>query len=163
MIHDECAASIGKAGLSGQTATVMYDDLADLMGSVDPAYRESEKCAWMMNDATLTYIRKLKDAQGLPLNIVVPGIRALGEPDRIFGFPVVTNPDMPTMISNAKSILFGDFSCYIVRDVPEMAIARFDDSAYITRGQYGYLGMTRCGGAYIDVGNAIRAYQNSAS
>src|SRR5207248_8530414 len=33
------AAASGKVGLTGQTLTVIYDDLVDLIHSVDPAYR----------------------------------------------------------------------------------------------------------------------------
>ena len=157
------AVTVGKTGATGQTASLTYDDLEDLVTSVDPAYRESEKCAWMMADSTLNFIRKLKDTAGRPLNLVVPGIRALGQPDTIHGYPVITNPDMAAMAANARSILFGDFSVYIVRDVPATAIYRFTDSVYSTRGQIGFLGMARVGGAYTDTGTAIRCYQNSAT
>ena len=34
------AAGAGKVGVTGQTVTVVYDDLIDLQHSVDPAYRE---------------------------------------------------------------------------------------------------------------------------
>jgi HK97 family phage major capsid protein len=157
------AAGVGKTGANGQTTTVTDDDLEDLMGSVDPAYRESAQCGWMMNDATLRKIAKLKDSAGQPLNLVKYGSRAAGTSTTLKGFPVETNPDMPVMAANAKSILFGDFSRYVVRDVASMAILRMEDSAFVNKGQVGFLGIARAGGAYVDLGNAIMAYKNSAS
>ena len=85
------------------------------------------------------------------------------DPDTINGFPIITNPDMPLMAAGAKSILFGDFSTYVVRDLPALTIYRFNDSAYATKGQIGFLGIARAGGTYTDTGTAIRAYQNSAT
>ena len=35
------AAGVGKIGVTGQTATIIYDDLVDLEHSVDPAYRSA--------------------------------------------------------------------------------------------------------------------------
>jgi hypothetical protein len=42
------AATSGKTGIVGQTLTVIYDDLMDLVYSVDVAYRP--RAIWMMND-----------------------------------------------------------------------------------------------------------------
>src|SRR3546814_11896145 len=39
------AATVGKTGTTGQTLTVIYDDLVDLEHSVDPAYREGGNCS----------------------------------------------------------------------------------------------------------------------
>lgn len=154
------AAAVGKTGAAGQVATVIFDDLEDLIGSVDAAHRESGKCGWMMNDATLRFIAKMKDSAGQPLKLVRYGNRALGEPTTLLGFSVETNPDMPVMAANAKSILFGDFSNYVVRDVAEIQVFRMTDSAFVNNGQIGFLGMARAGGAYVDLGTAIRAYRH---
>lgn len=66
------------------------------------------------------------------------------------------------MAANAKSIMFGDFSKYIVRDVSQMLFFRFTDSAYSRKGQVGFLAFMRCGGRFVDVGGAVKYYQNSA-
>ena len=47
-------AASGKVGTTGQTTTVIYDDLVDLEHSVDPAYRRN--AAYMMNDASVKVI-----------------------------------------------------------------------------------------------------------
>lgn len=157
------AAGSGKVGTTGQTTTVIFDDLIDLVHSVDPAYRQSPKIAFMMNDASLKVVRKLKDSQGRP--IFLPGYDGLAGPmaDSLLGYKVVINQDVATMAANAKSILFGDFANYIVRDAMQLSLFRFTDSAYTKLGQVGFLAWARCGGQYVDVGNSLKYYANSAT
>ena len=156
------AALPGKVGATGQTVTVTYDDLVDLEHSVDPYYRPAGK--WMMHDDTLRALRKLKDGQGRP--IFVPGYEQGnpgGAPDRLAGREIIINQHMPAMAANAKSILFGDFSKYLIRDVMDLTLFRMTDSKYTEKGQVGFLAFQRSGANMVDVGGAIKYYQNSAS
>lgn len=157
------AAASGKVGTTGQTTTVIFDDLVDLVHSVDPAYRQLGRCRFMMNDASLKVIRKLKDSNGRP--IFMPGDAGLSGPmgDTLLGYPVAINQDVATMAANAKSILFGDFMFYKIRDAMDIQMFRFDDSAYIKLGQIGFLAWMRSGGNFADVGGAVKYYQNSAA
>lgn len=157
------AAAAGKVGASGQTTTVIVDDLIDLEHSVDPAYRKLGRCSWMMHDSTFKAIKKLKDSTGRP--IFFPGYDGLGvkAPDTILGYPVTINQDIPVMAASAKSIVFGDFKFYIVRDALQMSMFRFTDSAYAKLGQVGFLLWARSGGNLMDVGGALKYYQNAAS
>lgn len=157
------AAGAGKVGASGQTATIIYDDLIDLIHSVDPAYRESGQCAFMMNDASIKIIRKLKDSNGRPLFQPDDSGLVEGFAGVILGYKVIANQDMAVMAASAKSIIFGDFSKYIIRDVMGATMHRFDDSAYAKNGQVGFLAFTRHGGNFCDVGNSLKYYQNAAS
>lgn len=157
------AASLGKTGTTGQTATIIFDDLVDLIHSIDPAYRQLGNCRFMMNDASMKVIRKLKDTSGRP--IFLPGYDGLGKamPDSVLGYPVTMNQDVATMAANAKSVLFGDFSYYVIRDVMSAQLWRFDDSAFIKLGQIGFLMWARSGGNFTDVGGAVKYYANSAT
>lgn len=158
------ASTLGKTGATGQTTTVIVDDLIDLEHSVDFAYREGGNCKWMMNDATFKVIKKLKDSTGRP--IFAPGYDGLGKamPDTILGYPVVINNHMAVMAANARSILFGDFSYYIIRDVVgSVIIQRYDDSAYAKKAQRGFHMWMRSGGNFTDVGGAVKHYANSAT
>jgi len=157
------AAAAGKVGTTGQTLTVIYDDLVDLVHSVDPAYRAFGNCRFMMNDASLKIIRKLKDSSGRP--IFLPGYDGLAGPmpDTLLGYPIQINQDMAVMAANAKSILFGDFSHYKIHDAMDIQMFRFDDSAYIKLGQIGFLAWLRSGGSFTDVGGAVKYYANSAT
>jgi len=157
------AAASGKVGTTGQTVTVIYDDLVDLVHSVDPAYRNLGRCKFMMNDSSLRVIRKLKDTTGRP--ILLPCYDGLGGsfPDTLLGYPIQINQDIAVMAANAKSILFGDFTFYKIRDVMDIQMFRFDDSAYIKLGQIGFLAWMRSGGSFADVGGGVKYYQNSAT
>lgn len=158
------AAAAGKVGTTGQTATVIVDDLIDLEHSVDAAYRELGRCRWMMHDQSFKVVKKLKDSTGRPLYI--PGYDGLGgkAPDTIMGYPVTINNHMATMAANAKSILFGDFSYYIIRDVlGATEYQRYTDSAYAKKGQVGFNLWARSGGNWTDVGGAVKYYANSAT
>lgn len=157
------ASSAGKTGTTGQTATVIYDDLVDLQHSVNRAYRRNAR--FMMADTSLRVVRKIKDDQGRP--IFVPGYEAGnpgGEPDRLLGAPIKINDDVPAMAANAKSILYGDFNYYLIRDCLDIVLLRFTDSAYAKKGQVGFLAWLRSGGNFIDAsGGAVKHYANSAT
>lgn len=156
------AAASGKVGTTGQTTTVIFDDLVDLVHSLDPAYRAGP-VRFMMNDATLKVLRKLKDTAGRP--IFMPGYDGLGGAmgDSLLGYGITINQDMAVPAANAKSILFGDFSRYTIRDVMGMTLFRFEDSAYAKLGQVGFLAWMRTGGQLTDAGQPIKFYAHSAT
>lgn len=160
------AASTGKVGVTGQTVSVIYDDLVDLEHSIDPAYRNQPGVGYMMHDTSVKVIRKIKDAQGRP--IFVPGYEADavvngGAPDRLMGRPIYINQDMPMMAANAESIVFGQLSKYVIRDVMDLTLFRMTDSAFTLNGQIGFVGFLRTGGNLIDAGGAVKTYANSAT
>ncbi len=151
-------ASSGKIGQSGQTLSVTYDDIVDLKHSVNSAYRRN--AIYMMNDLSVAAVRKIKDTTGRP--IWIPGLET-GESDRLNGHTIVINDDMPEMAANAKSIAFGDFAKYLIRDVTSStSVRRFDDSPFALNGQVGFCAWQRCGGNLVD-NDAIKLYVNSAS
>ncbi len=154
------ASSLGATGAAGQTDSVTYDDFVELEHSVDPAYRNSG-CRWMFHDQTLKVIKQLKDADGRPL--WVPGLTS-NAPSQILDYPYTVNQDMPQMAASATSILFGDFSRYLIRDVMVIQMMRFDDSAYAKKGQRGFLAFYRGDGKWIDASDdAMKHYANAAA
>lgn len=157
-------ATAGKVGLTGQTLSILYDDLVDLEHSLDPAYRNAPGVGFMMHDSSLRTIRKIKDTQGRP--IFVPGYETGvpgGAPDRLIGRQITINQDMPVFAASAKSVLFGQFSKYIIRDVMDLTMFRMTDSAFTLLGQVGFVAFMRTGGNLIDVGQAVKTYSNSAT
>lgn len=184
-------AAAGKVGIVGQTLTVIYDDIIDLIASVDVSYC-GPGSGFMMSDATWRVVQKLKDSAGAPLitqfpttaaRVIAPGMQGdLLEPvapvagTLLCGYPVWVNNNMAVPAANAKSILFGDFSKYVIRDVVGndgvnsgnvdtnggAQILRFTDSAYVKLGQVGFLCFARTGGNLLDA-NAVKYYQHSAT
>lgn len=149
---------------TSQVTAVLYTSLIELQHSIDPAYRTSGKCSWMCNDTTVKKLRQMLDGQSRPIfvpgyEVGVPG----GMPDTLLGYPLIVNQDVASMAASAKSILFGDFSYYYIRDAMEISMFRFTDSAYTKLGQVGFLAWMRTGGNLIDVGGAVKRFVNAAS
>lgn len=149
----------GKIGPTGQTTTVETNDLLDLKHSVDPAYRNNAR--FMFHDQTLKALKKLTDPT-TKKPLWLPGFD-VREPDTIDGDPYTINQQMPQMAAEAKSILYGDFSKYLIRDVMQILLFRMTDSKYTEKGQVGFLAWMRSGGDLMDVGGAVKHYQNSAT
>jgi len=136
---------------------ITYDNLIDLEHSLDPAYRQN--CRFMMNDACLAVIRKIKDSQGHPLWVPVP---VPGMAPTINGQPYFIDQAMPSPGANAKSILFGDFAeAYVVRQVLDMNMVRFGER-YMDALQVGFLAFTRLD-ATLQNTNAVAAFEHGAS
>ena len=156
------AATAGKVGATGQTLTVTYDDLVDLVDSIDPAYQIAG-LKFQFAQAVRRVVRKIKDTTGRP--IWTPSYdegMSAKTPDLLMGYPVEINNHMPVPAANAKSISFGDHSKYMVRDAMELTMFRFEDSAYLKKGQVGFLAWARAGGNLTDT-NAVKVYQHSAT
>jgi HK97 family phage major capsid protein len=155
------ASGVGKVGTTGQTLSVIYDDLVDLQHSVDRAYRQNGM--FMMSDAAWKVVRKLKDTTGRPLINQQDQAITDGFIPQLLGRPVIINDDVPVMAANAKSILFGDFSKYIARFVKDLVLFPFRER-YMDNLQLGWVAYQRADGKLRDAGSTpIKYYQNSAT
>ena len=97
--------------LETEEAKLKADELISLVYALKRPYRKN--AAFIANDQTLAAIRKLKDANGVYL--WQPSYQ-MGEPDRIFGYPVYTTPYMPTVEAGKIVLAFGDYSYYNIGD-----------------------------------------------
>lgn len=154
-------AAAGVAGATGSTTTITYAKLVDLVHSVDPAWRVNAR--FMCADSTVGILRQIVDGQSRPL--WEPAVQA-GAPDMLFGYPLVVNNSVAAMSASAKSILFGDFSRYAIRDVRGVTIARLTER-YADSLQVGFYAYQRSGGALLAANsttyNPVKYYTNSAS
>lgn len=145
---------------AGNVTGVTYDNLVNLIHSVDPSYRDNAE--WMFNDSTLRAIKQIKDSQNRPL---WQQDMALGERPTILGYPYVINQDVAVMAASAKSILFGDFSYYLIREVQDLRVLRLDER-YADFLQAGFLAFIRTDGLLANAGGTnapIKYYANSAT
>ena len=154
------AASVAKVGTTGQTLTIIYDDLVDMIESVDGGH---SSLAFMMSQTMRKVVRKVKDAT-TNRPVWIPEFEDTGASlgGSLLGYPVWINNDMAVPAANAKSLAFGNFQKYLVRDAMEFTLIRFDDSAYTKLGQVGFMAWMRSGGNLIDT-KAITTYQHSAT
>lgn len=156
--------TIGHTMATGNTTGFTYAGLVQLQHSVDPAYRRMPGCVFMMSDAALRQVRLILDGQNRP--IFVPGYEVGtpgGAPDTLLGHRVVLNQDMPVPAANARSIAFGDFSRYYIREVQGIQVVRLNER-FADALQVAFFGYQRVDGRIVDAGtNPIRLLQNSAS
>ena len=97
------------SGVTTSSSTVLTaDDFEDVYFSLNAAYRDSPKCAWVMNDVTYKKARKAIDGAQRPL-INVEHDRKL-----LMDRPVLISPSMPST-AGSKAIAFGDLSHFVVR------------------------------------------------
>jgi HK97 family phage major capsid protein len=146
-------AQIGVTAASATAITI--DEVLDLFYSLKSPYRN--KAVFVMNDATIKAIRKLKDGQGQ--YIWQPSLQA-GSPDTILNRPVYTSSYVPTIAASAKSIIFGDFGYYWVADRQGRVFKRLNE-LYAATGQVGFVATQRVDGKLI-LPEAIKVLQQKA-
>lgn len=153
------SATTGVTGGTGVAGGFTADNLIDLYFSVIAPYRNSASCGWLMKDATLANVRKLKDTTDQYL--WQPSIQA-GAPDTLLGKPVHTDPNVAAVATSAKSVAFGDFSAYFVRQVNGIRFERSDDYAFNTD-LVTFRALLRGDGLTVDQTGAIKVFAGAAS
>ena len=138
------AAGGAEVGVTAASATaITADEVIDLFYSLKAPYRKN--AVWVLNDATVKQIRKLKDTTGQYL--WQPSLVA-GTPDTILGRPVKTSAFMPTAAAGAKTIAFGDFKYYWIADRQGRTFKKLSE-LYAANGQVGFMGTQRVDGKLI--------------
>jgi HK97 family phage major capsid protein len=152
-------ATLGVTGGTGVVGAPTFDNLIDLYYSVIPPYRNSPDAAWLIKDATAAGLRKLKDTSGRYLwePSVLPGT-----PDTILGRPVATDPNIAATGLNAKSVIFGDLSAYVVRMVNNIRYERSDEFKFDTD-VVAFRCLVRGDGLLIDQTGAVKYFAGGAS
>jgi HK97 family phage major capsid protein len=133
-----------------------------MTAKVDPAYRASGRCTWVMNDNTQWKIRGITDQQGHPL--WQPNVQ-LGGDDRIYGYPVLIDQNIGDISTTANAdggMYFGDFqTCMVVRQVNQAGVMRLDER-YADFLQVGFLGFVRMDARSNDL-RSVAMYRAPAS
>ena len=130
-------------GVTTTGASITADDVIDLYYSLRVPYRKKAK--WIMNDSTVSALRKLKDQNGQYL--WQPSLVA-GTPNTILGCEVISSPFMPSIATGEKAIAFGDYSYYWIADRQGRTFKRLNE-LFATTGQMGFLGAQRVDGKLI--------------
>lgn len=141
---------------TASVSAITADELIDLFYSLNSPYRKN--AVWLLNDATVKAVRKLKDTQGQYL--WQPSLVA-GTPDTILGRPVKTSAYMPVIAASAKTVAFGDFGYYWIADRQGRSFKRLGE-LYAANGQVGFLGSQRVDGKLI-LPEAIKLLVQKAS
>jgi len=146
--------------IGGLVAGITYENLVDLVYSVNGNYRDRPSTGFLMKDKTAGQLRKLRDGAGGTVGAVLwapsltAGIQG-AEPDRLLGYPVWTDPNVASIASTNKVAYFGDWSTYYVRVAQGFSLERSDDFKF-SEDLVSFRGLARVDGDAIDA-NAINA------
>lgn len=133
----------GELGLTTKAQTITADELIDLVYSLDRPYRK--KAAFILNDATVAQIRKLKDVNGA--YIWQPSLKE-GEPDKLLGYPTYTSAFAPKAEKGKLAVAFGDFSYYKIGDRGNRSFQDLKE-LFAGNGMVGFLGKERVDGILV--------------
>ncbi len=137
-------ANGGTVGVTAAAVNaVTVDEVISLVYALKSPYRKNAK--FLMNDATVSLLRKLKDNNGAYL--WQPSVQA-GQPDKLLGYDLYTSPYAPAVAAGAFAIAFGDFRNYWIGDRSGRTVQRLNE-LYATNGQIGYVATERVDGKVI--------------
>ena len=153
LLHDTLGAQVGVTTASATAITA--DELIDMQHSLKSGYRRKACC--IMNDATISAIRKLKDGQGQ--YIWQPGIKE-GAPDMLFNQRVLMSNYMPLIGAGNKVILYGDYSYYWLAEREGRTLERLNE-LYAVTDQVGFKMTERLDGRLI-LPEAVKRLQMKA-
>jgi len=150
-------ATTGVTGGAGVTGAFTADNLIDLMFSVVAPHRVNG--SWLVKDATLGSIRKLKD--GASRYLFDPAA-TVGQPDTLLGRPIYTDANMASVALSAKSVAFGDLSTYFVRIAGGVRFERSDDYAF-GNDQVAFRAIIRADGELADQTGSVKLFVGNAA
>ena len=134
------AAADSEMTLTTAGANISADDILNLVYKLKRPYRKN--AVFLVNDATLAAIRKLKDAN--QAYMWQPSLQ-VGEPDRLLGYSIYTSIFMPTIAAGNMILAFGDFSYYNIGDRGTRTFNELRE-IYMPNDQTGFLMMERVDG-----------------
>ena len=156
-------ATTGVTGATGTVGVFTGDNLIDLTYSVTAPYRAVPNAGFMMSSATMGKARKLRadnGTYGSTEYLFTPGLQGMA--DTLLGYPVFINESVAATALSAKSVLFGDFSSYYVRQVGGIEVAVSNDFAF----DYSvstYRVTYRADGVLVDQTGAVKCFVGGAS
>ena len=142
-------------GVTANGASITFDDVIDLYHSLRIPYRR--KAVWLLNDATIKTLRKIKDNNGN--YIWQPSVTA-GTPDTILNRPCYCTSFAPELAAGNHPMLFGDFSYYWIADREYRSFKRLNE-LYAANGQIGFLASQRVDGMLM-LKEAVKALEMKA-
>jgi len=142
IFHATDGADIGYTAAGA--AAITFDDIIGLVHSLKTPYRR--RAAFLLNDATVAAVRKLKDGNG---NFIWQPSPQAGQPDRLFGYSLHMSPFVPALASGALALAFGDLSNYWIADRIGRSVKRLDE-LYAANDQTGFRATQRVDGKVIN-------------
>lgn len=141
---------------TASASAIIADELLDLFYALKVGYRS--KATWLLNDSTEKALRKIKNGTTGDY-MWQPGLTA-SQPNTLLGRPIAYSDYIPTITNAAKTLAFGDFSEYMIKDTKGMQMQVLDQ-LYAENGQVGFKGNERTDGKLL-MPEAIQVLQMKA-
>ncbi|MCC8089896.1 MAG: phage major capsid protein [Oscillospiraceae bacterium] len=154
ILDDAEGADVGVTAAS--ETDIASDEIITLYYSLRAPYRKHG--VWLMNDSTISAIRKLKDKKGQYM--WQTSLREFAQ-DKLLGKPVYTSISVPNIAAGNKVIAFGDLSYYWIGDRTGISFKRLNE-LYAATGQVGFLSTKRVDGRLI-LPEAVQLLQMSGT
>ncbi len=142
------------SGANGAFHTTKADPLFDLISKFKVQYLQNAR--WLTRREVIALVRKLKEATS-DQYLWQPGLQ-MGQPDRLLGYPIVIDQDVPAVGTGSLSMALGDFSeAYQIVDRIGMRTLRdpFTDKPYVK-----YYTTRRVGGGAVNF-DAVKFFKFS--
>jgi HK97 family phage major capsid protein len=149
-------SSANTGGTESGASSIGTDDFIAALNTLDDAYANSPKCAWLMNKKTLANVSGIKNKMGDLLNFVkyVDGVPT------ILNIPVKICPSMDNIGVSNVPVVLGDLSYWatrlIVDDISGIKIYR-EAPGLIENGNVGFRTFVRAHGALLYSGVAAQS------
>jgi HK97 family phage major capsid protein len=121
------------AAVAAAGSSLVADDIADLIGSVDAEYRNSDKAVFVMNASTQKALGLLKSTTGQRIFKKI-----LSAKPELFDYPVVICKNIDSVASGNHPVLFGDFSTVFTRSIPGLDVSILREQ-FVLNGQVGLI------------------------
>lgn len=125
ILNSPAMISIDRAGSS--SGTIVYDDLANMMG----AFMPSGKGAWVASISVKAALLKLAGPTATNYaGSYIWGSPKDGVPDSLFGFPIIFTEKLPAL-GTSGDIILADFSHYYIGDRQATTIDSTDQARWL--------------------------------
>jgi HK97 family phage major capsid protein len=124
----DAAGSVVTGG-TGVSGAASYENLIDLVYGIADGARVLPGLGFQMSKSGIAAARKLKDGAG---NYIWTNSAVPGQPATLLGYPVFENPNVASVATGAKSVLFGHLPSFKVRVAGGIRVDQSSDFAFNT-------------------------------
>jgi HK97 family phage major capsid protein len=152
------AAGSAVTGGTGVAGAATYENLIDLVYSIDGSARLLPSAGFMMSTTAIAAARKMKDGAG---NYIWSDSAVPGQAATLLGFATYENPNLAAVATGAKSVLFGALDSFKVRVAGGVRVDQSSEYGFNTD-TIVYRGLTRIDGGLTHASH-IKFFKGGAS
>jgi HK97 family phage major capsid protein len=128
VLTDKLNATAGSV-VTGTATAATYENLVDLVYGIADGARSLNSLGFYMNKTGIAAARKMKDGSGA---FIFTDSAVPGQPATLLGYPIFENPNIASVGSATKSVLFGHLPSFVVRVAGGIRVDQSSDFAFNT-------------------------------